>query len=179
LFKRLPLAVAALAFVPALAFAHGPSRQKVIETIEINAPAEKVWARVGNFNDMSWHPAVAQTDAKGGNEVGATRALTLKGDKKGPIEEELLKYDAAGFTYSYKISQVDVKVLPVNNYSSHITVTPEDGGKSKVEWWGAFYRGFPNNDPPPELNDEAAFAAVTAVYKTGLDGLKKAVEGGK
>jgi len=179
LYKRISLAFAAVALLPLAASAHGPTRQKVIETIEINAPADKVWAKVGNFGDMSWLPAVEKTAAKGGNEVGATRSLTLKGDKKGPIEEELLKYDAAGYSYSYKITNVDVKVLPVSNYSSHITVTPEDGGKSKVEWWGAFYRGFPNNDPPPELNDEAALAAVTAVYKAGLSGLKQAVEGGK
>jgi len=25
-----------------------------------------------------------------------------------------------------------------------------------VEWKGAFYRGYTLNDPPPELNDEAA-----------------------
>jgi len=32
-------------------------------------------------------------------------------------------------------------------------------------------RGYPNNDPPPELNDEAALAAVTGVYQAGLDAL--------
>ena len=46
-----------------------------------------------------------------------------------------------------------------------------------VEWRGAFYRGFPNNDPPPEQNDEAAVKAVTGVYKSGLANLKKLVEG--
>ncbi len=40
-----------------------------------------------------------------------------------------------------------------------------------IEWKGAFYRGYPNNDPPENLNDEAAIAAVTAVYKAGLDAL--------
>ena len=45
------------------------------------------------------------------------------------------------------------------------------GGGSLIEWRGAFYRGYPNNDPPPELNDEAAIAAVTGVYQAGLDAL--------
>ena len=45
------------------------------------------------------------------------------------------------------------------------------GGGSVVEWRGAFYRGYPNNDPPPELSDEAAIAAVTGVYQAGLDAL--------
>jgi len=35
--------------------------------------------------------------------------------------------------------------LPVNNYSSTITVK-DVGGKTEVEWKGAFYRGFMNND---------------------------------
>ena len=81
-------------------------------------------------------------------------------------------------SYSYRISKVDVKVLPVTNYSSHLTVTALADGKSKVEWKGAFYRGYPNNNPPPELNDAAAIKAVTGVYKLGLQALKKSLEGG-
>ena len=69
-----------------------------------------------------------------------------------------------------------VKVLPVNNYTSHLTVTADGEGKSKVQWRGAFYRGFPNNDPPPELSDQAAIDAVTGVYKAGLDALKAEME---
>ena len=69
-----------------------------------------------------------------------------------------------------------MKVLPVNNYSSTITVK-DAGGKSEVEWKGAFYRGFMNNDPPPELSDEAGVKAVSDVYKTGLEALKAKLEG--
>ena len=46
-----------------------------------------------------------------------------------------------------------------------------------VEWRGAFYRAYPNNDPPPDKNDEAAVKAVTGVYRSGLAHLKKLVEG--
>ena len=53
-----------------------------------------------------------------------------------------------------------------------------DDGHSLVEWRGAFYRGYPNNDPPEELNDEAAIKAVTGVYRAGLDHLKQALESG-
>jgi len=170
--------LAALAFVammPLTAAAHGPTRQKVVQTIEINAPAEKVWAAVGNFQDMSWHPAVAKTAGSGGNETGAKRTLTLKSG--GTIEEALTVYKADTKLFSYEITAVDVKTLPVNNYSSSIRVTSE-GGKSTVEWKAAFYRGFVNNDPPPELSDEAAVAAVSGIVKTGLDALKAKIESG-
>jgi hypothetical protein len=171
------LAAAAYAFTAFAAEAHGPTRQKITETITINAPPQRVWAMVGNFQDMSWHPAVVKTEGKGGNTVNATRTLTLQGG--GTIEESLAKHEPEKLSLMYRIEKVDVKVLPVTNYSSWLTVIPEDGGaKCKVEWRGAFYRGYPNNDPPPELNDESAIKAVTGVYKLGLEGLKKKIEGG-
>lgn len=169
------LSLAALALVPSVALAHGPSRQKVTETVEINAPADKVWATIGNFQDMSWHPAFAKTEGSGGNDANATRTLTLTSG--GTIEEKLLSHDPAKMIYKYEITKVDPKVVPVNNYSSNISVKGE-GGKSVVEWKGAFYRGFMNNDPPPELNDEAAVKAIKGVYRAGLDALKKKLESG-
>ncbi|WP_430913582.1 SRPBCC family protein [Methylobacterium sp. sgz302541] len=174
--KKLALATAAaLSLVSFSADAHGPSRRKVQETVEINAPADKVWSVMGNFQDMSWLPVVEKTEGTGGNEPNkAKRTLTLKGG--GTVEEELDKY-ADKQSYFYRIDKVDVKVLPVNNYSSTIEIEPA-GDKTKVTWRGAFYRGYMNNDPPPELNDEAAEKAVKGLYRTGLDALKAKVEKG-
>ncbi|MFM7083458.1 MAG: SRPBCC family protein [Hyphomicrobium sp.] len=155
--------------------AHGPSRQKVVSKIEINAPIDKVWAVIGNFQDMGWHPYIAKTEGTGGNSDGATRKLTLKSG--GVISEKLSKYDNETRSLAYEITDVDVKVLPVTNYSAQISVngTPE---KTIVEWRSAFYRGFVNNDPPPELSDEAAVKAINDIFQTGLVGLKKKMEGG-
>ncbi|MFK4507421.1 SRPBCC family protein [Bradyrhizobium daqingense] len=172
------LAVAGMALVAAFepVWAHGPTRQKVRESIEISAPPAKVWAAISNFQDMSWLPIVTKTEGQKGNEVGATRTLTLTG---GPtVEEELYKYEPDMQSYSYRITKVDVKVLPVTNYSSTLTVSPAPDGKAKLEWAGAFYRGYPNNDPPPELSDEAATKAVSGLYKAGLEALKKKIESG-
>ncbi len=171
------LAVAvSFAVLPPLALAHGPTRQKITETVDIKAPCAKVWAKIGNFQDMSWLPPVAKTEGQGGSEKGATRTLTLQNG--GVIEESLEKHDDQAMMYFYRISKVDVKVLPVSQYSSWLSLKPGEEGKCTVEWKGAFYRGYPNNDPPPELNDEAAIAAVTGVYRTGLDAVKKSIEEG-
>lgn len=170
------LLVAFVAAIPGLLYAHGPTRQKVTETIEIPAPPEKVWEVIGNFQDFSWHPAIEKTEGTGGNEKGATRTLTLK-DGKGTIEEKLSSYEP-GKSYGYRIEKVDIKVLPVGNYSSTITVKPSGDGKSEVEWKGAFYRGYPNNDPPPDQTDEASVKAVTGIYKAGLEALKAKLSGG-
>lgn len=169
------LTIPALAALPAAA--HGPTRQKVTLTTEVAAPPEEVWAVIGNFQDMSWHPAVFSTTGTGDNAVDATRQLVL-GQEGGPtIDEVLYKYDAEKMTYSYRITEVAVETLPVTNYSSHLTVKPGANGGSLIEWRGAFYRGYPNNDPPPELNDEAAIAAVTGVYQAGLDALAERFAG--
>ncbi len=166
----------ALALVPALALAHGPSRKKQISTIEINAPVDKVWALVGNYADMSWHPAIAKTEATGGNEVDvATRKLTFK--TGGVFTDKLTKYEPATHAIAFLTDVEDLKTLPVEGYSSTLTVT-DAGGKSNVEWKGAFYRGYMNNDPPPELTDAAAVKAIDAFQKEGLDALKAKLEGG-
>ncbi|WP_171173078.1 SRPBCC family protein [Ruegeria sp. HKCCD8929] len=171
MIRRTFLAALGLALVPAFALAHGPTRQKITLTTEVAAAPDEVWAAIGDFQDMSWHPAVHATTGENGNEIDATRVLTL-GEEGGPtISEVLYKYSADAMSYSYRITDVKVEVLPVTNYSSHLTVKPRDDGGSLIEWRGAFYRGYPNNDPPEELNDQAAIAAVTAVYQAGLDAL--------
>lgn len=118
---------------------------------------------------------VESTSGEGGNTPGATRVLSLGGDAK--VFETLKAYNAEKMMYSYKIpvKTHDVKILPVNNYSSTISVKNK-GDMSVVTWKGAFYRGYPNNDPPEGLNDAAAIAAVTGLYQAGLAHLKMVAE---
>jgi len=158
-----------------LANAHGPSRQKMTETIEINAAPDKVWNIIKDFGSAHvWMPMVASTTEKGGNAVGATRELTLK--KGGVIEEELTGYEADKMSYKYKIHpNPDCTVLPVNNYTSNITVEASGSG-SKVSWNGAYYRCFLQNNPPPDQNEEAANKAVSTIYKESLANLKALAE---
>ncbi|MBP1151963.1 SRPBCC family protein [Methylocaldum sp. RMAD-M] len=174
--KKLLSLVAVLSLLWAgFANAHGPSRQKVTETVDINATPDAVWALVGDWaNPQKWLPPVESTTAQGGTEKGATRELKLKSG--GVIKEELKSYDASKMTMQYKITEVDPKDLPVANYSSNIKVEPNPAGGSKVEWNGAFYRSFMNNNPPPGQSDEAALKAVTELYKEGLANLKAVAE---
>ena len=166
-----------LPVLPAIASAHGPSRQKVTREIQINAPAPEVWAAIADFCSIkTWHPAVVACEGPGGSEPGTTRILTI-GDADGPkLHEELQKFDAENMTLKYKIAKTDNSVLPVTTYSAFMTVTANEDGTSTLQWRGGFYRGYPNNNPPPELNDEAALTAVTGVYDAGLAGIKALVE---
>ncbi|MGR8933476.1 MAG: SRPBCC family protein [Gammaproteobacteria bacterium] len=176
----------ALFMFSAIAAAHGPVRQKLDEEIQINAAPEKVWELFKDFDNMSWHPDIASVKGEGGNKKGATRVLTLKNG--GTISEELKKYNEKAMEYAYKITDmsttgsithsgedVSLPVLPVTNYSASIAVEAKDGG-SLVSWKAAFYRGYMNNNPPAELNEDAANTAVSAVLKAGLENLKKLAE---
>ncbi|PXW95589.1 polyketide cyclase/dehydrase/lipid transport protein [Sphaerotilus hippei] len=168
------VAAGAAALLSPGARAHGPTRQKVVESVTINAPAATVWALVRPFDALqAWHPAVESSRATQGNEPGSVRTVRLKGG--GELEETLETWDDAQMKYSYRL-KAGGAALPVTNYSATLRVSA-DGERCQVEWRGAFYRGYPNNDPPPDQNDEAAVRAVTGVYRAGLDQLRKQVEG--
>lgn len=157
--------------------AHGPSRLKIDKTIDINAPVDKVWAIVADFDKINtWLPAVDKVDATGGNTPKtAKRVLHLKSG--GVITEDLTKYNAEDHSFSYEIEKVDpATVFPVHDYASTMTVTANNAGGTTVEWRGAFYRGWMLNDPPKEQNDEAAMAAVDGVYSLGLSTIKSLAE---
>jgi carbon monoxide dehydrogenase subunit G len=169
-----------------VAQAHGPVRQKVEEQITINAPAQKVWGIIKDYGDMSWLPTVKNTTVKGGNTEGATRVLTLQDG--GTITEELKKYDEGKMSFAYKITEMStaktinhagaetkVPVLPVDNYAASIDLEAK-GETTVVTWKAGFYRAYTNNNPPPEMNEEAANAAVNAIFKAGLENLKKLAE---
>lgn len=175
--KLLLTAAVALALGLLAAQAHGPTRQKMIETVDINKPVDKVWALVKDFDAIAkWHPVIASSKATKGNEPGSIRTLVLKAPGNPEIIEQLLTYSDADHTYHYQIDTVDVKVLPIQNYTSWLKVEDDGHGGSMVEWKGAYYRGDQRNDPVPELNDDAANAAVKGVYRAGLDNLKKIAE---
>ena len=159
-----------------LLFAHGPTRKKVQETIEINAPASAVWEIIGDFGSADvWLPMVNSSESEGGNLPGATRTLILGPDAK--VYEQLSKHSDEEMSYTYKIpvKTQNIAILPVNNYSSTISVKDSDTG-SIVTWKGAFFRAYPNDHASENLNDETAIAAVTGLYKVGLNNLKQLAE---
>ncbi|MDO5704388.1 MAG: SRPBCC family protein [Paracoccus sp. (in: a-proteobacteria)] len=168
-------ALAGALLVVNAAQAHGPVRLRTEHSVVLNATPAEVWEAIGKFDDMSWHPAVASTEITGDGSVDvpevSTRVLHLKADSGDPtITEKLIAHDAEKHSYKYMIEAVDVAVLPVTNYSSTLQVKDKDG-KAEVVWKAGFYRGYPNNDPPPDLNDETAEAAVNAIYQAGMDAL--------
>ena len=164
-----------LFLLPAITSAHGPSRQKVEKMVEINAAPEKVWSVISEYCAIKdWHPAIDECESDGGNEAKTIRTLTLGNGEI--LREELLKYNPEKMMYQYMFKEPNLKAVPVSSYGSTIMVQPGENGGSVLIWKSGFYRGFMNNNPPPELSDEAAVAAVTAIYEAGMAQIKELAE---
>jgi hypothetical protein len=161
---------AALTLMSASAEAHGPSRKKVTQEITFAATPDEVWAAIGRFDDLSWDPAVKAVEIVDGAEIkpGTKRIVTWANGET--TTEQLTKWKPEERLYGFRTLEDNIEALPVTNYTAILTVE-DAGGKAAFTWDAGFYRGFPNNDPPPELDDDAAIAAVTAAQQAGIDAL--------
>jgi mxaD protein len=158
------------------ALAHGPTPIKVEETITIAAPPAAVWAVAGKFDGMaSWHPGVKGVKATGGDAAAAEREVTFQNGAT--LKEGLDEYSAAEFKYGYRMSDPNLDALPISSYSVTLKIEPAASGGSEVKWYGRLYRGDTSNEPPENLNDDAARTAMSTFLREGLQGLKKRVEG--
>lgn len=165
--------IALLSSTPA--FAHGPTPIKVEESVTIDAAPAAVWAVAGKFDGLAaWHPGVKAVKATGGDAAGAEREITLQNGAT--LKEGLDEYDSAGLKYGYRMSDPNLDALPISSYSVTMKIEPAARG-SEVKWYGRLYRGDTSNEPPDNLNDDAARSAMSAFLRDGLQGLKKKVEG--
>jgi uncharacterized protein YndB with AHSA1/START domain len=133
----------------------------------INAPIEKVWKRIRDFNALAdWHPGIAKSTIEGGrpsDQVGCVRALTLQDG--GVIREQLLEMSDLGFHYSYAILEGP---LPVKNYRATLRLRRvSDGDRTFAEWSASF-----DPDPAEKQAETEAFIG-NAVFQGGFDALKK------
>lgn len=171
--KKLLAAVGVLALVTAgtAAWADPPKTLKVVKSVDIKAPVDKVWDAVKDFDSLpKWHPGFADDKLIKGenNKPGTQRKLTVK---DGPsFTEELLAFDDATHSYRYRIVE---SPLPLRDYSSRMAVKDDGKGGSRVTWSGTFKRKSSSETPPDAENDDAATKLITSVYEGGLANLKK------
>jgi mxaD protein len=175
--KKILLTMAVLAVTAAggAALADAPKTLKVVKTVNIQAPVDKVWNAIKDFDSLNkWHPGFAKDEIVKGdlNKTGTVRKLTIK---DGPsFTEELIAFDEATHSYRYRIIE---SPLPLRDYVSHISVKPAANGGSTVTWSGTFKRKSASDTPPEAENDDAAVKLITGVYEGGLANLKKMLGG--
>lgn len=180
--KRRVSLVVCLSLVYALpAWAADVKRLHTEQTVQLNAPADQVWAVVGKFEGLhAWHPAVKSTVMR--NPV--TRILDLGSGAL--LTEELEGKSDSQMSLSYRISNmttvetiqvngkpVEKKVLPVNTYSSTLSVKAAGTG-SQVSWTGDFYPAWLDASPAPAgMSDQDAVNTMNQVFQAGLNNLTK------
>jgi len=165
-----------LTLINLTAHAHGPTPQKAKESITIEAPAEKVWDAVRQFDAIAnWHPDLKKSEGDGSNQSGGKRTLTFQNDQT--VVEELDYYSEQEREYSYRLKTENPLAFPTSSHTVELKVTAGDTpASSVVTLKSRFYRGDTGNTPPANLNDEAAVKAMTEFFKNGLNGLKTKVE---
>jgi mxaD protein len=166
-------ALTLLAATPAAA--HGPTPQKVEESISIAAPPAKVWAAVKDFDGLAaWSPLVESSKGSGGNAADGTRVVVLKAG--GQLTDSLDEYLDDEMSYSYRLATPDIEAFPVSFYSSTLVVKSGADGGSEVTWDARLYRADTGNFPSETQNDQAAIDAVTQFFQEGLKTLKEQIE---
>jgi mxaD protein len=157
------------------AHAHGPTPQKVEESIEIAAPPEKVWEVAKEFAKIGdWHPLVEKSEGTGGNAAGGSRTVTLKSG--GALEDSLDDYNEQERSFAYRLAKENIEAFPVSFYTAELSLKPGGAGTTAT-WIGRFYRADTGNFPSETQNDAAAIAAMQNFFQEGLMGLKAKVEG--
>ena len=103
----------------------------------IDAPIEKVWGIMRDFNDMpSYHPEIHKSIIEGedpSDRVGCVRRLTLG---QGFVRERLLCMDDANYAFTYEIIE---GTLPVRGYVAGVRLhRVTHGNRTFAEWWADF-----------------------------------------
>jgi Polyketide cyclase / dehydrase and lipid transport len=143
---------------------------RVYVSTVIKAPAQRVWARVRDFNGLpNWHPAIAESrieNSEPADKVGCVRAFRLRnGDA---LREKLLGLSDFDMFCTYSILE---SPMGVENYIATLRLTPvTDGDRTFMEWSAEF-------DCPPERESELVTSIGQNVFQGGFDALKRAFGG--
>jgi len=143
---------------------------KVYKSNVINAPVDRVWQQIRDFNGLpEWHPRIAESQIEGGgpsDQVGCVRAMKL-GDG-GAIRERQLALSDYEYFYTYAILE---SPMGVENYVATLKLTPvTDGNRTFAEWWAEF-------DCAPEAEAELVDGIGTNVFQGGLEALRQRMGG--
>jgi hypothetical protein len=139
---------------------------RVFVSTVIAAPAERVWARVRDFNGLpSWHPAIRESQIEGGqppDKVGCIRDFHLQnGDR---IREQLLGLSDYDMFCTYAILE---SPMALENYVATLRLTPiTDGERTFAEWSAEF-------DCAPENEEDLVSGIGQNVFQGGFDSLKR------
>jgi len=137
---------------------------RVRRSAVIDAPIDRVWAVVRDFNSHSaWHPAVGPSAierAEASDQVGCVRDFTLKDGNQ--IREQLLALSDRDHVSTYCILDA---TLPMRNYVATVQLKRvTDGDRTFWHWESTF-------DVPRGREREFEALVGGQVYEAGFTGL--------
>jgi hypothetical protein len=139
---------------------------KIYVSSVIEAPAERVWDHIRDFNGLpKWHPGIADSRIESNlpaDKVGCVRNFRTRDG--GTIRERLLALSDYEFSCTYGILE---SPMGVTNYMATIRLIPvTDGNRAFCEWSAEF-------DCDPALERDLREQIGQGVFKAGLDALKR------
>jgi NADPH:quinone reductase-like Zn-dependent oxidoreductase len=138
---------------------------RVTRSAVIDAPIERVWAVLRDFNSHgAWHPVVAESEIEGGepsDQVGCVRRFTLRDGHR--IREQLLALSDRDHVSTYCILDAS---LPLRRYVATLQLKRvTDGERTFWHWQSTF-------DAPAGRERELADMVGAGVYEGGFEGLR-------
>jgi NADPH:quinone reductase len=145
--------------------------QRVTRSTIIDAPIDRVWAVLRDFNSHDqWHGVVKQSRIDGGDrsdQVGCVRNFELQDGNR--IQEQLLTLSDRDYKSSYCIVEATV---PLQRYVATITLKPvTDGNRTFWHWESTFAT-------PPGMERELGDLVAQGVYESGFENLRRHLQAG-
>ena len=140
--------------------------QHIVRSTVIDAPIERVWAVLRDFNSHDqWHVVVESSRIEGGersDQVGCVRSFTLRDGHR--IREQLLTLSDSEHKSTYCIVEATV---PLQRYVATVTLKPvTDGNRTFWHWESTF-------TTPPGQERELRDMVAKDVYEAGFDNLRR------
>ena len=141
---------------------------KVTRSAVIDAPIERVWAVLRDFNShAAWHPIIAESAIENGesvDQVGCVRNFTLKDGNQ--VREQLLALSDDDHISTYCILDA---TIPLRRYVATVQLKRvTDGNRTFAEWWAEF-------DCAPERERDLAQSIGQGVFQAAFNSLKQLV----
>lgn len=138
---------------------------KLFVSSVIDAPIEKVWDRIRDFNGLpSWHPRMVESeieDGKAATDIGAVRKFKVASGAV--IREKLLAFSDKDFLTTYSIIG---HPAPISNHTATLKLERvTDGNRTFAVWTSEF-------DAPADKGDEIAKGMGDNVFQGGFNALK-------
>jgi NADPH2:quinone reductase len=138
----------------------------VIRSAVIDAPLDRVWAVLRDFNSLDqWHPAVAHSRMEndiGGDVVGSVRRNRLTDGVE--LREQLLRSSDREYTFSSCILD---SPLPLIDYVATVRLKPVTDGNQTFWDWRAQFRA------PDDHAAELESLVGRQIFEAGFTGLRK------